>query len=667
MPFGPKLSAPPTIEELTAFHAWLNRPEEMRSALLPLPDVVYAPTQAGNQPTAEMVPDGLRDGCSKGEQRLFAVLQRLPNGYVVYHESGTDSANASFLVIGPDFGLLVIKCVGWRASKLAAECAQAEGNPVTEAQARIDGIATACASEPGFDVLVAGNGNGAPRFIFPCGYLTVFSNITQSELENAKAQSAFPPSQTTTRDVLESWRANESFAGQHVVDILHWYMRGEVRAFPLTDGQIRTLRAVIHPEIRLAEKPEPIIDGPATEPALNIDIAVLDLRQERHARSLGSGHRLIYGIAGSGKTVLLIARARYLASQHPEQHILLLCFNVTLACYLRKKLEDWHNVSVCHFDDWSIANDVTRDQRDNDELGERLLAVLTVRGDDARVNDTVLIDEAQDFSPSWFRCVLATMKDPLDGDLVIVSDASQGLYRQTGVSWKSLGIRAQGRTVHAKFDLDRNYRNTREILELARHFASPPTANDEDITMCMPVDPAMARRSNGMMPVLFKETFRTGEWKRVVKLVQGLLQGKWMEDDLPGPLLDREIGILYPVLLGQDENEFRHFREHLEKVTPFVWLTPKHRKSKMDPRTMVNEPGVKVQTIHSAKGLEYRAVIVMWADQLPMSWLPDYNEAENRRLMYVALTRAQDFLAITCSRSSTFIEEIRQSGCAIVR
>ena len=32
-----------------------------------------------------------------------------------------------------------------------------------------------------------------------------------------------------------------------------------------------------------------------------------------------------------------------------------------------------------------------------------------------------------------------------------------------------------------------------------------------------------------------------------------------------------------------------------------------------------------------------------------------------------ALTRVEDFLAITCSRSSSFIEEIRQSGCVIVR
>ena len=69
----------------------------------------------------------------------------------------------------------------------------------------------------------------------------------------------------------------------------------------------------------------------------------------------------------------------------------------------------------------------------------------------------MLIDEAQDFEPVWFRCVLAALQDPVDGDLLIVGDGNQGLYRQHKVSWKELGIQAQGRTVSARFELDRNY------------------------------------------------------------------------------------------------------------------------------------------------------------------------------------------------------------------
>ena len=78
--------------------------------------------------------------------------------------------------------------------------------------------------------------------------------------------------------------------------------------FPkLTPAQIDIFRSVIHPEVVIR--------------ASETDLAVLDLRQERNARALGDGHRIVYGVAGSGKTVLLIARAKLLA-EDPEKRIL---------------------------------------------------------------------------------------------------------------------------------------------------------------------------------------------------------------------------------------------------------------------------------------------------------------------------------------------------------
>jgi superfamily I DNA/RNA helicase len=278
--------------------------------------------------------------------------------------------------------------------------------------------------------------------------------------------------------------------------------------------------------------------------------------------------------------------------------------------------------------------------------------------------DAVLIDEAQDFAPSWFRCALAVMKDPLDGDLVIVSDGNQGLYRRAGISWQSLGVRARGRTYHKSFDLDTNYRNTREIVALAKHFASTSTANEDEGIACVPVDPAKARRSIGIRPVLFQERFRSAECNRAIALVSNLMAGKFLEYDLPHPLKGHEIGILLPPIPEQQRNELNHFLANLEELGPVVYLTPPHGR---DARGRVNEPGIKVQSIHSAKGLEYRAVIVLWADLLPRDYREDYDEESDRRLMYVALTRSTDFLAITHSRPSAFIEVIRQSGAADLR
>jgi superfamily I DNA and RNA helicase len=53
----------------------------------------------------------------------------------------------------------------------------------------------------------------------------------------------------------------------------------------------------------------------------------MDLQQEILARNFGEGHRVIHGVAGSGKTLILAYRCQYLAQQQPKP-ILVLCFNV---------------------------------------------------------------------------------------------------------------------------------------------------------------------------------------------------------------------------------------------------------------------------------------------------------------------------------------------------
>jgi superfamily I DNA/RNA helicase len=79
----------------------------------------------------------------------------------------------------------------------------------------------------------------------------------------------------------------------------------------------------------------------------------------------------------------------------------------------------------------------------------------------------------------------------------------------------------------------------------------------------------------------------------------------------------------------------------------------------------VSEPGIKIQTIHGSKGLQYRAVIVLWADRLPRSF-PDIDPDEDPKLMYVALTRAEDYLFISHSEPSDFIDRICKSGKVMV-
>src|SRR5262245_47406589 len=67
----------------------------------------------------------------------------------------------------------------------------------------------------------------------------------------------------------------------------------------------------------------------------------------------GDGHRIVYGVASSGNTVLLIARAKLLA-EDPEKRILLLCYNRLLAQHLALALVGHRCVTVATFHRWAV-------------------------------------------------------------------------------------------------------------------------------------------------------------------------------------------------------------------------------------------------------------------------------------------------------------------------
>ena len=390
-------------------------------------------------------------------------------------------------------------------------------------------------------------------------------------------------------------------------------------------------------------------------------LKVLDLEQELAARAVGSGHRLLFGVAGSGKTVVLISRARLLA-QVAGQQVLFLCFNVPLASTLQHILRDLRDkVDVMHFDALAKKYGASRNfaEKDDQSFGARFLAHLAKTKPPPEY-DAVLIDEAQDFDPTWFQCALRLMRDPQGGDLLIAGDGNQGIYGQRRTNWSTMGINARGRTTYLK----RSYRSSKDIIEFAAPFARTENREDNGVSP-VAIDPAQATRPTGVKPLVFRCADRAAECGQALLIIEELLQGRFESHQLATPLQPQDIGIILPSIPKENDQLLAEFRSQLSAMDiPWVWLSdPDDRNA----RTRICKPGIKIQNIRHSKGLQYRAVIFLWADQLPKPGWQYLTSDEQRMLFYVALTRAEDFLTVTGSGPSAFFDLLILKEKALLR
>jgi superfamily I DNA/RNA helicase len=481
--------------------------------------------------------------------------------------------------------------------------------------------------------LLHAEGAHVGKFTFPFGHLVVLNNCTREQLDERGLSEVFPGRRVIARDEFDVLSPDET------IDRLKscfdpWWAFGE-----LSERQISILRSVIHPQIVIS----PLAEATRAEQPL----VVLDLRQERNAHSLGDGHRIVYGVAGSGKTVILIARAR-LVAQDPDKQVLVLCFNRALAEHFQRLFAQTTNVTCLTFHQWgSQRNGVRFNEAEDEEVfGERLLQRLQHGEGDAHRYDAVFIDEAQDFSKSWFLCSKLALKEPDDGDLLIVGDGSQSHYRRRAFTWREAGVNAVGRTINLRFDLDKNYRNTREIMKVAAELVLPSDeqGDPEAGLQIVRPNPDFALRS-GPVPEILTAPSLEDELKVAVEKTLA-----WREKGLKPP----EIAVLYR---ANTEGWVKELASLLSKQTAVYWP---HDLS----GNFVDPAGVCVRTIHSAKGLQWRAVLVMRCDMMPFVAGPNVDRAEQERLerglMYVAMTRAEEMLAFTRSISNGFASRIQQ-------
>ena len=373
----------------------------------------------------------------------------------------------------------------------------------------------------------------------------------------------------------------------------------------------------------------------------------MDIQQEQLARSLGDGHRVIHGVAGSGKTLILGYRCLHLAEQL-KKPILVLCFNITLAARLRSFIDDKGisgQVQVYHFHDWcgqqikTYHLDVIKGEAPYWERQVETVINGVEKGNIPKGQyGALLIDEGHDFEAEWLT-LITQMIDPDTNSLLLLYDDAQSIYKKKNnldFSLASVGIQAQGRTTVLRL----NYRNTREILSFSYQFAKQYFENSD--TKEIPLIHPESAGITGSHPVVKKFSTMDQEVEYAIKcLLHWQKNGSAWSD----------IAIVYPCKhIGTKVSEALK-----AKGIPYILLAKSEYKKKYNPSTNV----VNVLPIPSSKGLEFKTVVILNSSNIPKK---SSDRSEDIRRLYVGMTRATHNLLATYHTENELSESLEAAA-----
>lgn len=445
-----------------------------------------------------------------------------------------------------------------------------------------------------------------------------------------------------------------------------------------------------------------------------------------------TGPARVSGSAGTGKTIVALHRAAYLARTHPDARVLLTTFSDTLASALHTKLKrllgneprlaeriDVHSLNAIglrlykahvgqatiasrtivrellqeaassfgghkfglHFllteweqvvDAWQLGNweayrDVVRLGRKTrlpeaqrvvlwsifervraGLQGRKLIthaAIFTALAAALSTNknivfDFAVVDEAQDISVAHLR-FFAALGGGRPNALFFAGDLGQRIFQQP-FSWKAIGVNIRGRSRTLRV----NYRTSHQIRTQADRLLGPVVTD---------VDDNSENRSdtvsvfNGPPPVI--RTFK--DEREEIKAV-----GNWIVEQTKAGVLPHEFGVFV-----RSEAQLGRAQAAVEAAGIPCKILDEHVE------TLSGH--VSISTMHLAKGLEFRAVVVMACDDeiIPLQErietvgddadLQEVYDTE-RHLLYVACTRARDHLLVTSVEpASEFLDDMR--------
>ena len=627
-----------------------------------------------------------------GEKLVGKLLQALPkNKYHIIVEptipiENSPHRNPDFVVVSAALGVIVVEVKDWvkisGGNQAETHVIERNGSKVTHknplAVARDYALSLASYLETNPKLLALHQKR--KKLKFPWEWVVVFPNLDFDKISQMVESGVWEKGRVITKAQLESPETLEKAFGNIP---FHWSLER-----PLKRDDLDLIRATIDPCIIIMSPTEP--DEPVgiettaqtqeIKRPLSLD-ELLTTEVTEVAEADNFSVRLVRGVAGSGKTLVLARRAQYLAERYPNLRILVMAFNKDLIGDIQSripaaagvKVSNFHRVcyqiiehrlkgaSIHSISDWVengaaglvkaggfdpefVAQEIewrkeleiydpavylevpregrgralNRDKRniinqifdayvnyhrahgivDWADVPHMALTELKLGHPMRHTYDVILIDEAQDFAPSWVNVVKRLLKPT--GELFMCDDPAQSLFR--AFSWRQKGVEVVGRTRVLRVP----FRCTREITLAAHSLLSDSAASEEIVQP----DLNTYQLASGQKPILANCRDLNQEIRLVEQIAETLAESSGSAG---------QVAVLC------------HNKHHVK-----YWA---HLRDK----------GFYVESFNKMKGLEFRSVLLPHlhtAFDAPGT-KDDTFVAEMRRKVFTAMTRARDTLVMS--------------------
>ena len=589
---------------------------------------------------------------NKAELAFAQLLQtQLGPDYLCWHEVSIKTAKQKralcpdFIVFNPRYGFWVLEVKEWSLSYIQ------EHNPkeftVGSTNERLNSPYLQ-AEKQGFalkDLLKAQSTltrNG--RFMIPIEWGVIFYNITRQEFEFPEKYRPFashgklgniPSQNVICADELKMLEQDESLE-RRLLAMLD--ITDHTRP-PLSESLILTIRNAIFPDVQIM-----VDTSVGKQPDAN-EIKLLDFEQEKALRCLTNRAHFLFGVAGSGKTILLLNKAQELLTQENGNapSVLYLCRGTRVAEQIQHQASQMGlpEGTVYSFHKWCCH--LLRQQgigrpKNLSQIPDALIQALKDGRATPQKYDAILLDEGHDFKdrPDWLA-LIASMRQSNDSLFVMAYDEAQAIYgkgKQLNFHLDFLGVN----TKVTKHILRKNYRNTEQILLFAKVFASDFLVDEEhrDVPRVRPLGCGTA----GKLPLVLECSSLDDEFNKIADAIHTAHHSgrNW-----------RDIAVLFHTY---DFNKLESFAEAIETFLNRMGI-PASRKDARCPTNVV-----KIVSVTKAKGLGFRMVCLVGVSPTAYSHASRENDArrkrenldEDIRYFYNGITRAVEELVITYTK-----------------